>query len=188
MNNFEVQKLIEEMEVKKFIPQVIILNAAVLIDNPFPDYNRSVFDQTLEINFHAQIHFINTFLPKFIERGGGHFIGLNTTSAFRANDRSLDYSISKFAFSLAFERLQRKFQRGKIFFSSIYLGPVATRMWEGKNSFLVTRDDRVAAYIEKIICSPKNRSYYPPLSTFLFRIGRHLPDRFHLIARQWLLQ
>lgn len=176
------------MEAEKFIPQVIILNAAVLIDNPFPDYNRSVFDQTLEINFHAQIHFINTFLHRFIERGGGHFIGLNTTSAFRTNDRSLDYSISKFALSLAFESLQRKFQKEKIFFSSIYLGPVSTRMWEGKNSFLVAKDDEVASHIEKIIRSPKNRSYYPPLSTFLFRIGRHLPDRFHSMARQWLLQ
>lgn len=183
----ELLKALDEMENQNFNPDVIILNAGILMNEQTPIYDTDIFSKTMETNFHSPMLLVTIFLEKFLKRGHGHFIAMNSTSALRPNQKSLSYSASKSALALSFRKLHETFQLKNIPFSTVYLGPVDTSMWDGRKSFLVPKPEKVALHIEKIIKSKKEISYYPPLSTTLFRLGNYLPDIFFIKTKHWLL-
>lgn len=164
-----------------FVPDVVIFNAGVLIDDLSLDHHEKAFEQTFAVNFHSVMFLAGIFLKSFLERGHGHFIAMNTTSALRSNSRSVSYSASKAALSMAFRGLEAMYKDKDIYFSTIYLGPIDTVMWEGaearrKRNFLVGKKEGVARHIETIIQTKKARSYYPRLSTTLFRLASWIPN------------
>lgn len=173
-----------------FVPDVVIFNAGVWMDDTSLDHHEKAFEQTFAVNFHSVMFLVDIFLKSFLERGGqGHFIAMNTTSALRSNSRSISYSASKAALSMAFRGLEAMYKDKGIYFSTIYLGPIDTAMWKGaaaptvrrtaargKRNFLVGKKEGVARHIETIIQTKKARSYYPRLSTTLFRLASWIPN------------
>lgn len=172
-----------------FVPDVVIFNAGVLMDDTSLDHHEKAFEQTFAVNFHSVMFLVDIFLKSFLERGErghGHFIAMNTTSALRSNSRSVSYSASKAALSMAFQGLEAMYKDKDIYFSTIYLGPIDTVMWEGaaargaaarrKRNFLVGKKEGVARHIETIIQTKKAISYYPRLSTTLFRLASWIPN------------
>lgn len=172
----DILQVTSEMEKKSFLPDVVIFNAGALIDDAVIDHHEKIFEQTFAVNFHSVMFLVDVFLKSFLKRGGGHFIALNTTSALRSNRRSISYSASKAALSMTFKGLSEWYRDKQIYFSTIYLGPIDTAMWEGKRNFLVGKKEGVARHIEAIIQTKKLSSYYPRLSTMLFRLACWIPD------------
>ena len=164
------------MRESSFFPDVVIFNAGVLMNDMSIDHREKIFEQTFAVNFHSVMFFADIFLKFFLERGNGHFIALNTTSALRSNRRSISYSASKAALSMAFKGLSEWYRDRQIYFSTIYLGPIDTSMWEGRRNFLVGKKEGVSKHIETIIRTKKPSSYYPRLSTTLFRLACFIPD------------
>jgi len=174
----EVLKTKAIMEKSGFFPDVIILAAGISKDDINPlDFKR--YREIFSVNLFGALNFVDTFLPGFIRRGSGQFIALSSIAAFRPNKRGVGYPASKAALSLTFRGLDLKYKEKNIHFSNIYLGPVATSMWEGGKSFLVEKPENAARKIAKVIKTKKNISFIPFLSTFLSRVSLLIPDRIY---------
>jgi short-subunit dehydrogenase len=173
----DMLSVVSQMKKCSFLPDVVIFNAGILMDDISTDHREQISEQTFAVNFHSVMFFVDIFLKSFLERGSGHFIAINTTSALRPNPaRSISYSASKAALSMAFKGLSEWYKDKQIYFSAIYLGPIDTSMWEGRRNFLVGKKEGVSRHIETIIWTKKSSSYYPRLSTTLFRLASWIPD------------
>lgn len=173
----QVVNVIKKMTEKNFLPDTIILNAGIFPSDVASGFDKKVFDQTMAVNFGGALTFISAFLDKFLNRKRGHFIFINSTSAFRPLARSIAYPASKAALSLASRGFDLVYRPQGVSFSTVYLGPVATQMWEGKKNSLVSTPEQVADFIVKILKNKKEESYFPFITTFLFRLTNFLPDK-----------
>jgi short-subunit dehydrogenase len=175
----EVLKTKKKMEKNNFFPDVIILGAGIALNDLIPSYNYDLYKKIFSINLFGAVNFIDIFLPDFLKKGKGHFIALSSVSAFRPILRGIAYPASKSALSLTFRGFDLAYKKRNIFFSNIYLGPVKTAMWDGKESFLVSNPKKIAESISKVIKTKKSTIFIPFFSTFLFRIGRLIPDKIY---------
>jgi short-subunit dehydrogenase len=153
----DVERVIGEMSQHMFHPDVVIANAGTFPhDKIFPDDYK-----------------------KFRESFAVHFIAISSIAAFRPNARGVGYSASKAALGMTFRGLDLMYRKRGIVFSTVYLGPVATTLWEGRRSFLIPNASTCAKDIIRIMKTRKSIYYLPFLSTFLFRISLLLPDRIY---------
>ena len=183
---------------ENWLPDVIILNAGIFPDDITPAFNREAFDKTFAVNLGGAINCIEAFLPKMLMRGklaprslgevGGHFIGISSSAAFRPNIRSIAYPASKAALGLVLRGFDLHYRTRGVAFSTVYLGPTATEMWEGKKSLLVATPKRVAQTIERLIYTKKSVIFYPFLSSLLVRMLMLFPDRIYWAIRKYLVK
>ncbi len=185
-----VDNLVSDLINKKIEPDVVICAASISENDYDPVYNNSKFREIMEINFFGTMNIVNTFYPHFIKRKSGHFISLSSISAFKPSNKSISYGASKAAIAMAFRGLQldSRNKNNNVDFSTIYLGPVNTQMWEGKKSFVVAEPDYIAKKIQKIIKYPKTTIYLPFLSTTLFRISLLIPDFLYVRLSKYLFK
>jgi short-subunit dehydrogenase len=184
----QVAAVVNELTEKKFIPDAVILNAGIFPNDLTPNFNKKIFNQIMAVNFNGAINFISAFLEKFINRGAGHFIFINSTTAFRPSARGIAYPASKAALALASRGLDLIYRPQGILFSTIYLGPVATKMWEGKKNILVSTPEKAADFIIKILKNKKKESYFPFISTSIFRLTKFLPDKIFFSLSKFILK
>lgn len=149
---------------KKVNPDVIICAAGI---HEKDNYNPDLIRKTMEINYFGTMHFVTYF------KNTKQFISISSTSAFRPN-KSVSYSASKAAIGMSFRSLAMNSNDKK--FSTVYLGPVNTEMWEGRKSWIVVEPDYAAKKIIALIKNPKPIAYIPFVSTTLLRISLLIPD------------
>lgn len=96
-NHAEVIALLDEIEAKGTVVDIIFNNAAVQIAYRTDYWNTPVedFEQSFRINFISIVTICNRFIPKMIERGFGRVI--NTTSGIRNEPEQAGYAASKAA-------------------------------------------------------------------------------------------
>ena len=169
----------KEMEEKNFFPDVVISCAAIFDSDIEPVYSRAIFDKTMEINFSGAINLVDLFLPEMVKRKNGHFIALSSISAFRPSIRRIAYSASKAALGISFRGFNLAYNKQGVVFSTLYLGPVATDMWQEKKSFLVTTADNIAGLISKVIKTRKAVYYLPFIPTAIFRLTSIFSDELY---------
>lgn len=182
----DVEHVVKMMRVAGFIPDVVVLNAAVFHSDT-PQYQHSLFKRAIVVNVFGSLIWVDKFLPDFLKRGFGSFITISSISAYLPNKSLISYSTSKVALSATFRNLHMRYKKDNVDFSVVYFGPIATSLvpkwinFVGKPKyFFVLSSQKAAAYIKKIIES-KNRkvAYWPPfLIGILFRILLIIPDRF----------
>jgi short-subunit dehydrogenase len=175
-NREDTAAVIAEMEKNNFLPDAVVLNAAIFSKDAEPDFNRPVFDETFGINFGGALSFIDLLLPKFIARGKGQFLAVGSTAAFRPTPRGIAYSASKAALAMAMRGFGANYAKKGVAFKTVYFGPIATKMWEGKKNFLVPRPETAAAFLARALGREKNESHFPFLSTAIFRALAFIPD------------
>ncbi|MDP3026140.1 MAG: SDR family NAD(P)-dependent oxidoreductase [Nanoarchaeota archaeon] len=180
----EIIKTKKEMEKNNFFPDIIILGAGVSLNDLKPRYNLETYKKIFSVNLFGAINFIEIFLPDFLKIGKGQFIALSSISAFRPSFRGVAYPASKAALSLTFRGLNLNYKKQGIYFSNIYLGPVKTNMWEGKDSFLVSDPKKIAKSISRVIKTKRLIVFIPFLSTFIFRVSSLIPDRIYALLSE----
>lgn len=183
-----VLKIKKHMDKIKFYPDMIVLGAGIYPDDIHPAYNGKLFKETFDTNVFGAMNFVDVFLPEFLQRGRGHFIALSSIAAFRSSVRGIAYPASKAAISLAFRGLDAQYRKRHVYFSTVYLGAVATSMWEGKKSFLVPTPGSIAKQIYAAIKTQKTTYFMPFLSTALFRMGLWVPDKIYNKITKLLLK
>jgi NAD(P)-dependent dehydrogenase (short-subunit alcohol dehydrogenase family) len=166
---------------KKIQPDIIICAAAINEPDNSP-YNHDAVRKTMEINFFGTMNFVNAFV------NAEHFISISSISAFKPNLQSVSYSASKAAIAMAFRGLAATNQKSSAQFSTIYLGPVNTAMWEGKKSWIVAEPEFIAQKIHKLILNPKAFIYTPFVSTALSRISLLIPDTLYTKISKFLFK
>jgi NAD(P)-dependent dehydrogenase (short-subunit alcohol dehydrogenase family) len=164
---------------QKISPDVIICAAAICeVDNP---YNHGLVRKTMDINFFGTMNFVNTF------KNTKHFIAISSLSAFKPNQRSISYSASKAAIAMAFRGLDMN-RHSDTRFSTVYLGPVNTAMWEGKKSWILAEPEDIAKKIVQLVERPRAVVYLPFISTTLSRLSLLIPDWLYARISKFLFK
>ena len=175
----EVFSAFQDMEKNKFFPEIIILAAGVFLDDINPVFNYGILQKNIDTNLYGAMNFVDIFLPKFLKRKSGQFIAISSTAALKPSLRGIGYPASKAALGIAFRGLDLAYRKQNIFFSVIYLGPVATRMWDAKKSFIVSDTKQIASAIKKVMRAKKAVYYIPFWSTLISRLS-FLPDSWYI--------
>ncbi len=176
-NLAEMHYVAKQMREKDFIPDIIVLNAAVNLQNPVQIFDFELYQKSFNINLHGALFWISEFLPDFLERKSGQFIAISSTSAFRHGYGGISYSASKAALSLTFRRLRIHFAKTGLQFSTVYFGPVDTKLWRGpKIPIIIPSVDRAADYIIKTFQRNGGEFYFPFFTTFLSRLSIFFPE------------
>lgn len=190
-----VADTVRQMREKKFLPDVVVLNAGFFGRDLYPQYNHEIFKKAFDVNVFGASVWVEKFLPDFVKRRSGRFIAMSSTSAFRPNAQSASLPASKSALALAFRSLHFRYHQDGVDFKTIYLGPVATRAMQqwtsasGKPSrFFVSTPKAAAQFVGKVI-HDKNalaQYWFPFVATTLFRMTLLLPDRLFLFVSKLL--
>lgn len=166
--------LIKKFKRKKFIPDIIIFNAAVHENDLTSGIDIDKLRRSMEINFFSIIKGIKLLADSF--KSKLHFITISSTSAFKGNhEEGIGYAASKGALSLAFESLFQKYLGSRLIFTTIFLGSVATSMVRLTKAPLMLTKDKAAEYIIKAIYEKKPFYYYPKGVFTILSIMRVLP-------------
>src|SRR3989338_3379426 len=115
----EIKKTVMEMRNKNFLPDAVVLNAAVFKEDARPDFSEAVFEEVFKTNVFGATAFVEEFIPDFLKRRSGQFIAISSTSAFRPESSRVSYSSSKSALSMAFRGLALRYKSENIFFKII---------------------------------------------------------------------
>lgn len=169
--------IIKDFKRKKFIPDIVIFNAAINENDLENGINLDKLRQMMEVNFFSVMTGVKILSENF---SGIHFIAISSTSAFKGNHHEgIGYAASKGALSIAFESLFQKHDRSKNSFSTVFLGPVKTNMIRfTKAPPLTLTPYQVADYLLGVIKNKKPFYYYPKLVFMILSIMRLLPNQY----------
>lgn len=179
----DIQKLTAQMEQINYVPDIVVLNSAVLNRDLKDGFDFAFARKGFEINYNGAMSFVEKFLPQFLERGYGKFVAVSSTSAFRPDKNSVSLPASKAAFTMAFRSLRLRYNPEGIKFTTVFFGPVATAVIpeyttaEGqKKYFFVMSSEKAAEKLKTAVFGRRQTYYFPFLLTLAFRILRIFPD------------
>ncbi len=178
------ENLITQFRRKKFVPRVIIFNAAIHENDLEEGINFEKLRDIMEVNFFSILKGVETLIKEY--PGRLHFITFSSTSAFKGNYKEgIGYAASKSALSIAFESLFQKYSKSRVIFTTIFLGPVKTDMIRFvKPPPLTLTAEQVAQYVLNVITEKKPFYYYPKVSFIILNIMRLLPNQ--LFFKLWI--
>lgn len=186
-NLAEMRSLANEMRKSNFIPDIIVLNAGVHLQNPLNTFDFDLYQKTFDINLRGTMFWVAEFIPDYIIRNSGHFVAICSTSAFRYGYGGISYSASKAAVALTFRRLRAHFAKTRIKFSTLYFGPIDTKLFRWpKIKLFVPSADCTAQYIAKIIKKNGGEYYFPFFTTSLSRLSTLLPESLFIFISKYL--
>jgi short-subunit dehydrogenase len=172
------KRLVSRMAHKNFIPDIVIFNAAISLN----DLNHTLkIDRTREmfnVNFFAILDGVENLL-RYVKTKT-QFVLISSVSALKGSAREgIGYAASKAAISIAFESLCQKF-KNRFIFKTVYLGPVATGMNPfNKSSLLTLSEDDV---VEEIISAAESKQilfFYPQMIFLFMKVIKFFPSSFY---------
>lgn len=177
----------EEMQRCSFNPDCLVLNASIQHDDLVQSYDHTAGIAILRTNLEGALACVALFLPDFLRKHHGHIIAIGSTVSLRPSLRSAAYSASKAGLCAALRSFRLRYTKEGVRFAQVTLGPIATDMWEGKQSRLVPSPSHAAKAIARFVCSKRETLYYPKITTSLLRISLFLPDSlFAFISSHFL--
>lgn len=178
------ENLIKEFNKKNFIPQEIVLNAAVNENDLEDGINLEKLREIMEVNFFSILKGVEIIIKNYPKKL--HFIAISSTSAFKGNHKEgIGYAASKGALSIAFESLFQRYFRSRVAFTTVFFGPVKTGMIRfTKAPPLTLTADRAALCVLNAIKEGKPFYYYPKISFFVLSLMRLLPNQ--IFFKLWM--
>jgi short-subunit dehydrogenase len=176
--------LLAKMVEQNYLPDVIVLNAAIDLEDTFPALDFDQATRMMRTNFDGANFWVTAFIEPFLQRGSGQFIAVSSIFAHWPDAASVSYSSSKAALSMLFRGLRIRYERTNLHFKLLYLGPVDTPInprfvdQEPSNSMIVASAPATASHIAKFIASNRRDSYYPLYILGIFVFLRWLPDKW----------
>ena len=172
-----------ELVAKQWLPDVVILNAGIEIEEELPGLSVEVFERTMRTNCAGSLFWISEFIEPFQARGSGQFIAVSSTTAHWPKQSSVAYSASKAALSMIMRALRARYAGSGLLFKLLYLGPVATGLHprfldqSSSGSPLIASAKNVSVYLVKMIRSKREDHYFPALVWLVCTFLRWLPDK-----------
>lgn len=177
----QVGEVMQQMEKKNFLPNVVVLNAGIYREDLDPGYNFDQFKEIFSTNVFGAFIWIDSLLQKFLNRRGGKFVVVSSVMAFRPDARSVAHSASQTALSMILRNLNVRYHGSNVQFVAVYLGPVATEILpryaqENKRAFFILQPEKAVQVIAKAI-NGRGLSYASPRwLMLLFQCTYFLPD------------
>lgn len=173
------KELVGKLTKDKFIPRIIVFNAAINSSDLSPFFNSKITEKVFYVNFFSIITGVEILL-KFV-KPGAEFIAISSLSALKGSSlEGVGYPASKAALSIAFESLQRKF--GEVYsFKIVYFGPVASGMGPFKKALpVILSEDQAVEKIVSVIKSKQIIHYYPRSVFLALKLIKFFPSKVYL--------
>lgn len=173
-------KLIKQMKRKKFIPDVVIFNAAINNNDLLPFPALEITKKIFNVNFFSVIEGVKALIK--VAKPGAQFIAISSLSALKGSGiEGIGYPASKAALSIAFESLHRKFG-DRYRFKTIYFGPVASGMGPFKKALpIILSEEQAVDVIIRAINSNKILYYAPNSLVLIFKLIKLLPQSIYFM-------
>lgn len=178
-----------EMDAAGFVPDVIVLNAAIEYEEDPAELSWERFEAVLRTNVEGALFWVSAWMDQRPRRPM-QFVGISTLLARWPDPDCPAYSASKASLAMAFRALRLRHAGEPVAFKLLVLGPVQTsinpRFAEGAPAGRgVVAPEAVARHLVDTVL-PKRRFvfYYPWQTGLVCRFGAWLPDRmFERITR-----
>ena len=172
------EKLVRQLISKKFIPDVIIFNAAILENDLEKGFNIKSTERMIDTNFYGTVRGVALLLP--LIKPGSQFLAISSLSAFKGSGvEGVGYAASKAALSIAFESLHQRYK--DIFsFKTIYFGPITGGMshFKKKPPFAISEESAVK-FIIKAMEGMNIIYFYPKLLFTIYKFIKLLPSNLY---------
>ena len=182
----------QQMARDNYLPDVVILNAAVDLEDPDPelDYHQSC--QMMRTNYDGAYYWITAFIGPFLQRGSGQFLAVGSLLAHWPDTASVSYSASKAALNMMVRGLRLRYSDSALQFKLVHLGPVDTGInprftpGEQQGSLIVASAADAARYIAGAIDCGAEDFYFPLYIRMVYTFLGWLPDRpFHFLTAKF---
>lgn len=142
---------------------ILVNNAGVVFNKKLADTSEEEWDQTINTNLKGAFLFTKAVLPYMIRRKSGVILNLNSGAGKAGFSNLSSYCASKFGLSGLAESLALEVPTYNIRVLTVFLGQVATKMWQDfdynyyeKNKNRMLNPQKVAAKIVEVIFDSKN--------------------------------
>ncbi|MDO8618968.1 MAG: SDR family NAD(P)-dependent oxidoreductase [Candidatus Daviesbacteria bacterium] len=175
------EKIILTLKRKKFIPDIVVFNAATWDKKLIAEYSYEDLEKAHQVNFLSVMKGISLLLP-YCKKRRTQFIAISTLSSFWGSPvEGIGYPASKAALSIAFEGFYQKFKHTNFKFTTVSFGPIKVEA----NSFRLFSPfqlplNSTVEIIEKAIKEKKAAYFAPTLVFFCFNLLRLLPSTLRL--------
>ena len=109
---------------------VLVNNAGVTFNKKLSDTSEDEWDQTIDTNLKGAFLFTKAVLPYMIQRNSGVIVNMNSGAGKTGFSDLSSYCASKFGLAGLAESLALEVESYNIRVMTIFLGQVATRMWQ----------------------------------------------------------
>lgn len=181
----DVHDTVAYMQRRGFLPDVVVLNAAIHPERACPRFALEIFRQVMEVNVFGALAWVEAFLPAFEARGSGQFVAISSLAAYRGDARWVAYAASKAALTRSFESLRSRFGGTGIAFTTVHLGAVRSGMGRDARGLFTLSEQRAIARVLAAIDGRKTSVAIPRGSRLILEAARVLPDGLfsRLVAR-----
>jgi 3-oxoacyl-[acyl-carrier protein] reductase len=142
---------------------ILVNNAGVAFNKKLADTSEEEWDQTINTNLKGSFLFTKAVLPYMIARKSGVILNLNSGAGKAGFSNLSSYCASKFGLTGLAESLALEVAAYNTRVLTIFLGQVATKMWQEfdynyyeKNKNRMLNPQKVAAKIVEMIFDTKN--------------------------------
>ena len=142
---------------------ILVNNAGVVFNKKLADTSEEEWDQTINTNLKGAFLFTKAVLPYMIRRKSGVILNLNSGAGKAGFSNLSSYCASKFGLTGLAESLALEVPTYNIRVLTVFLGQVATKMWQAfdynyyeKNKNRMLNPQKVAAKIVEVIFDSKN--------------------------------
>jgi short-subunit dehydrogenase len=147
-----------------------------------PGRSQAMYD----VNLFGLLHAVDWALPRFLERQGGHIVGVASVASYLGMPNSFSYCGSKAAMRVHLQSLRLSLKKYGIAVTTICPGFVESELTE-KNKFpmpFLWKTERAARKMANIIQKRKGEVIFPwQMGFFIFLTTRLLPRR----VTEWIL-
>jgi short-subunit dehydrogenase len=124
-----ISKIIQQIEIHQFRPNILINNAGLLIKGSITDLSPADFDQMFQLNVKSVFFLVQSLIPYF--QTDSHIVNISSMGGFQGSAKfsglSL-YSASKGALAILTESLAEELKPFQISVNCLALGAVQTEM------------------------------------------------------------
>lgn len=157
---------------------IVIANAGIGGINPAENFDISIDEKIMAVNYRGTVNTIAPFLNDMVKRRHGHIVGIASMAYTRGLPSACSYSASKAAQVNFLEALRLDLKGYNIFVSIIVPGFIQTKMAE-HNEFEMpfkVSPKKSAKLILKAIAKKRRSYWFPWQMAILSLINRFLPS------------
>lgn len=172
----DVRRVLDDMARAGFVPDVVVLNAAINPERFGEPFDIETFDQVMRVNTVGALVWVHELLPAFRRRGAGQFVAISSLAAYRGDARWVAYCASKAALTRAFEALRGRHAPDGVTFTTLHFGAIDTGMGAAARSPFRMSEDQAVARVLALIDRRVGSVTVPRPLRALVELLRLLPD------------
>lgn len=175
-----LDRLSRELGATDIGADVIVANAGTNLPEKPSKFRRGTAPTLYDINLQGMVHMIDWALPRYLEAGRGHIVGISSAASFLGLPGNPSYCGSKAAMRIHLQSLRVTLKRRGIRVTTICPGFVKSELTEGARFAMpfLWETDRAVRVIANAIEKGRGEVVFPWQVRWIVRVSRCLPPAF----------